>query len=45
MLQYQYYSRGREARDYNVLEANNSYVMNWSIAQIIVIAVTTYVQV
>ncbi|CAG2054890.1 unnamed protein product [Timema podura] len=45
MLQNQYHSRGREARDYNLLNDNNRYVLNWSVAQILVIATTTIVQV
>ncbi|KAI4460454.1 transmembrane emp24 domain-containing protein [Holotrichia oblita] len=45
MLQYQYHSRGREARDYNLLQGNNTYVIRWSIAQILVIVFTTAVQV
>ncbi|KRT79253.1 hypothetical protein AMK59_8678 [Oryctes borbonicus] len=45
MLQYQYHSRGREARDYNLLQGNNNYVIRWSIAQIFVIVFTTAVQV
>ncbi|XP_033354985.1 transmembrane emp24 domain-containing protein 5-like [Bombus vosnesenskii] len=45
MLQTQYLSRSREARDLNLLLDNNSYVQTWSIAQIIVIMVTTTIQV
>ncbi|CAH0556150.1 unnamed protein product [Brassicogethes aeneus] len=45
MLQYQHYSRGREAWDLNLLESNNSYVIRWSLIQIVVIAATTAVQV
>lgn len=45
MLQIQYQSRGREARDLNLLLDNNSYVQNWSIAQLIVIIATTVLQV
>ncbi|KAK9718438.1 emp24/gp25L/p24 family/GOLD [Popillia japonica] len=45
MLQYQYHSRGREARDYNLLQGNNTYVIRWSIAQILVIVFTTAIQV
>ena len=45
MLQIQYMSRGREARDLNLLLDNNSYVQNWSIAQLLVIIATTVVQV
>ena len=45
MLQLQHHSRGREARDYNLLLDNNRYVLTWSIAQISVVVVTTIVQV
>lgn len=45
MRQYQHYSRGREARDYNLLSDSNNYVIRYSIAQIVVIFVTTCVQV
>lgn len=45
MLQTQHLSRSKEARDLNLLLDNNSYVQTWSIAQIIVILVTTTVQV
>ncbi|XP_049777238.1 transmembrane emp24 domain-containing protein 5 [Schistocerca cancellata] len=45
MLQLQYHSRSRESRDYNLLLDNNSYVQNWSIAQILLITCTTTLQV
>lgn len=45
MLQYQHHSRGKETRDYNLLQDNNSYVVKWSVIQIFVIAITTCVQV
>ncbi|XP_063236546.1 transmembrane emp24 domain-containing protein 5 [Bacillus rossius redtenbacheri] len=45
MLQFQHSSRGRETRDYNVLVDNNSYVLKWSIAQILAITSTTVLQV
>lgn len=45
MLQLQYYTRGREARDYNLLSDNNRYVMMWSIVQIVVISATSALQV
>ncbi|XP_077258835.1 transmembrane emp24 domain-containing protein 1 [Temnothorax americanus] len=45
MLQTQHWSRGREARDLNLLSDNNSYVQTWSIAQVLVITLTTMVQV
>jgi len=43
--QYQANSRAREARDYALIKDNNSYVGTWSIVQILVIVVTTTVQV
>lgn len=45
ILQTQHLSRSREARDLNLLLDNNFYVQTWSIAQIIVITVTTTIQV
>ncbi|CAL1685024.1 unnamed protein product [Lasius platythorax] len=45
MLQTQHWSRSREARDLNLLLDNNSYVQMWSIAQVVVITVTTMIQV
>lgn len=45
MLQFQHHSRGREARDYNLIVDNNSYVLRWSVIQIIVIVGTTALQV
>ena len=45
MLQYQSFSRGREARDYALLIDNNSYVQKWSLAQIVIILVTCTIQV
>lgn len=45
MLQTQQWSRSREARDLNLIVDNNSYVQNWSLVQIIVIAATTVLQV
>ncbi|KAL0116803.1 hypothetical protein PUN28_010016 [Cardiocondyla obscurior] len=45
MLVTQYWSRNREARDLNLLLDNNSYVQTWSIAQVLVITLTTMVQV
>lgn len=38
-------SRSQEARDLNTLLDNNSYVQRWSIVQILVIVITTVVQV
>ncbi|GAB0098226.1 Transmembrane emp24 domain-containing protein [Sergentomyia squamirostris] len=45
MLQFQSHSRSREARDYALLSDNNGYVQKWSMAQILVILVTTTIQV
>lgn len=45
MFQYQAHSRARESRDYALIKDNNSYVGTWSIVQILVICVTTTVQV
>ncbi|KAJ1527507.1 hypothetical protein ONE63_007479 [Megalurothrips usitatus] len=45
ILQYQHHSRGREARDFNLLEDNHSYIVNWSIVQIIIIMATSTLQV
>merc|ERR1719225_1564611 len=43
--QFQSMSKGTEARDFNIIQANFSYVQNWSIAQIIVVIICTLVQV
>ena len=43
--QFQQMSKGTEARDFNVIQANFSYVQNWSIAQIVVVIICTLVQV
>ncbi|KAF6209285.1 hypothetical protein GE061_015030 [Apolygus lucorum] len=45
ILQHQNHFRGMETRHYNLLEDNKSYVLNWSLAQIIAIVTTTCVQV
>ncbi|CAH1984923.1 unnamed protein product [Acanthoscelides obtectus] len=45
MLQYQYHSRARESWDYNLLQDNNTYVVRWSLIQIMIIVVTTAIQV
>lgn len=45
MLQFQSYSRNREAKDVALLIDNNSYVQNWSLAQICIILITCTVQV
>ena len=38
-------SKGTEARDFNLIQGNASYVQTWSLAQIIVVVVCTIVQV
>lgn len=43
--QFQQMSKGTEARDFNVIQANFSYVQNWSVAQIVVVIICTLVQV
>lgn len=45
MQQFQMHSRNRESRDAALLEDNNTYVQNWSLAQILVITLTTTIQV
>ncbi|XP_067645704.1 transmembrane emp24 domain-containing protein 5 [Eurosta solidaginis] len=45
MLSYQSYSRNREARDYALLNDNNSYIQTFSICQILVIFAACSVQV
>merc|ERR1712079_632503 len=45
MRQFQSMTKGTEARDFNIIQANFSYVQNWSIAQIIVVIICTLVQV
>lgn len=45
MLQYQHYSRGREGKDYNLLVDNNSYIIRWSVIQILVVLATSGFQV
>lgn len=45
MFQYQSHSRSLEARDLALITDNNNYVQKWSIAQIVVIVITTAVQV
>lgn len=45
MLSYQSFSKNVEARDYALLIDNNSYVQNFSVAQILVIFITCSVQV
>jgi hypothetical protein len=45
MFQHQSFSRAREARDYALIMDNNSYVQFWSFIQIVVIILTTTIQV
>merc|ERR1712123_163403 len=45
MRQFQSMSRGGEARDFNLIQDNSSYVHTWSIAQIVVVILCTVVQV
>lgn len=45
MQLFQSHTRSREARDAALLKDNNSYVQNWSLIQIMVITLTTSVQV
>jgi len=45
MKQFQSMSRSGEARDFNLIQDNSSYVQTWSIAQILVVVICTVVQV
>ncbi|KAK5645541.1 hypothetical protein RI129_006841 [Pyrocoelia pectoralis] len=45
MLMYQHHSRAKESRDFNLINDNNTYVLRWSLVQIIVIMSTTALQV
>lgn len=45
MLQFQHHSRGREQWDHNILKANNSYVVAWSVIQIVAILIASSLQV
>jgi len=45
MRQFQTMSRGVEARDFNLIQDNSSYVQKWSLAQIAVVIICTIVQV
>jgi emp24/gp25L/p24 family/GOLD len=45
MRQFQTMSRGTEARDFNLLQDNASYVQNWSAAQCFIVVLCTVVQV
>ena len=45
MRQFQSMSRGGEARDFNLIQDNSSYVQTWSMAQIVVVILCTVIQV
>lgn len=45
MRQFQSMTRSGEARDFNLIQDNSSYVQNWSMAQILVVCLCTAVQV
>lgn len=45
MLQFQSHRRNMEARDLALLMDNNAYVQQWSMLQILVVVLTTAVQV
>eukprot|EP00092_Neocalanus_flemingeri_P013523 GFUD01014584.1.p2 GENE.GFUD01014584.1~~GFUD01014584.1.p2 ORF type:complete len:509 (+),score=171.21 GFUD01014584.1:474-2000(+) len=45
MRQFQSMSRGGEARDFNLIQDNLSYVQTWSMAQIVVVILCTVIQV
>lgn len=45
MRQFQQLSRGLESRDYNLLEANLSYVSTWSLIQCAVVIISGFTQV
>lgn len=45
MRQFQSMTRGGEARDFNLIQDNSSYVQNWSMAQIFIVVLCTVVQV
>ncbi len=45
MRQFQTMSRGTEARDFNLLQDNASYVQTWSAAQCFIVMLCTVVQV
>lgn len=45
MRQFQSMSKGSEARDFNLIQDNSSYVQTWSMAQIAVVIICTVVQV
>jgi hypothetical protein len=45
MRQFQTMSRGTEARDFNLLQDNASYVQTWSAAQCFIVMLCTIVQV
>ena len=45
VMQFQVFSRSKEQRDFNLITDNNSYVQKWSILQVLVIMITTGIQV
>ncbi|KAF5272138.1 hypothetical protein FQA39_LY01220 [Lamprigera yunnana] len=45
MMMYQHHTRAKEARDFSLIDANNRYVLRWSIIQVMMIAGTTALQV
>lgn len=45
MRQFQSMSRGAEARDFNLIEGNSSYVQTWSMVQCFIVILCTVVQV
>ena len=45
MRQFQSMSRGAEARDFNLIEGNSSYVQTWSMVQCLIVILCTVVQV
>ena len=45
MRQFQSMSKGGEARDFNLIQDNSNYVQTWSIAQIVVVILSTVIQV
>jgi len=45
MRQFQSMSRGAEARDFNLIQGNASYVQSWSMAQCVIVMFCTIVQV
>lgn len=45
MRQFQSMTRGGEARDFNLIQDNSSYVQNWSMVQILIVIMCTVIQV